>query len=114
MQRRGYYELAIRFVVGKGEMIRRETTFALLPPNTRKHRDESPFGTWDFTGGHYTPNEADAVGPLYVKAGLRYGMFGFTAEERKKYGVLIGMSRASCRSCRAVAGKGPAGCRSTC
>jgi hypothetical protein len=30
------------------------------------------------------------VGPLYVKAGLRYGMFGFTAEERARYGVLGG------------------------
>jgi len=36
-------------------------------------------GTWDFSGGHYTPNDASVVGPLYVKAGLRYGMFGFTA-----------------------------------
>ena len=25
-----------------------------------------------------------------MKAGLRYGMFGFTAEERKQYGVLSG------------------------
>ena len=90
VKKRGYHELSIRVMQGRVELLRRETTFALLPKDTRKHRDESPFGTWDFSGGHFTPNEAGAVGPLYVKAGLRYGMFGFTAEERAKYGVLSG------------------------
>ena len=88
--RRGYHRLAIRVMQGSAELLRRETTFAVLPPDTRQHRDASPFGTWDFSGGHYTPDEAAEVGPLYVKAGLRYGMFGFTAEERKRYGVLSG------------------------
>ncbi len=88
--KRGYHELTIRLLQGRTELLRRETTFAALAKDTRRHRDESPFGTWDFSGGHYTPDEADVVGPLYVKAGLRYGMFGYTAEERKKYGVLNG------------------------
>jgi len=90
VKKRGYHELSIRVMQGRTELLRRQTTFALLPADTRKHRDESPFGTWDFSGGHYTPNDAREVGPLYVKAGLRYGMFGFTAEERAKYGVLSG------------------------
>ncbi len=90
VKHRGYHEVTVRLMQGRGELLRRETTFALLAPDTRRHRDESPFGTWDFSGGHYTPDEADTVGPLYLKAGLRYGMFGFTAEERKKYGVLNG------------------------
>jgi hypothetical protein len=89
-KRRGYYALTIRLTLGRAELLRRETSFALLAKDTRRHRDESPFGTWDFSGSHFTPDEADAVGPLYVKAGLRYGMFGFTAEERQKYGVLNG------------------------
>jgi hypothetical protein len=88
--KRGYHELTIRLMQGRNELLRRETTFAVLPKDSRKHRNESPFGTWDFSGGHFTPNEADVVGPLYAKAGLRYGMFGFTADERKKYGVLNG------------------------
>ncbi len=88
--RRGYYQLTVRVVAGRSELVRRQTTFALLPKDTRRHRDESPFGTWDFSGGHYTPNDPDVVGPLYVKAGLRYGMFGFSAEARQKYGVLAG------------------------
>nr|MDQ3624471.1 hypothetical protein [Verrucomicrobiota bacterium] len=90
VKRRGYHELSVRLIQGRAELLRRETTFALLPRDTRRHRAESPFGTWDFSGGHYTPNEAAVVGPLYVKAGLRYGMFGFTGEERRKYGVLSG------------------------
>lgn len=87
---RGYHELVVRVMQGRQELLRRETTFALLPRDTRRYRNESPFGTWDFSGGHYTPNDPDLVGPLYVKAGLRYGMFGFSAEDRKKYGVLAG------------------------
>jgi hypothetical protein len=90
VKRRGYHELAVRVVSGRSELVRRETTFALLPADTRRFRAESPFGTWDFSGGHYTPNDPDIVGPLYVKAGLRYGMFGFAAEARQRYGVLAG------------------------
>ncbi len=86
----GWHELSIRVSQGRNELLRRETNFALLPKDTRRHRDTSPFGTWDFSGTHFTPNDASDVGPLYVKAGLRYGMFGFTADERAKYGVLSG------------------------
>src|SRR5262249_19789616 len=64
--------------------------FALLPPDTRKHRDTSPFGTWDFCGGHFTSDNPDQTGPLYVKLGLRYGMFGYKSEQRQKYGILPG------------------------
>ncbi len=88
--RYGYHELSVRVIAGRSELVRRETTFAWLPKDTRRHRDESPLGTWDFSGTHYTPNDPDVVGPLYVKAGLRYGMFGFSAEARQKYGVLAG------------------------
>lgn len=88
--RLGWHSLTIRLKNGRSELLRRETTFAVLPPDSRKHRDESPFGTWDFGGAHFTESRADVVGPLYVKAGLRYGMFNYTAEERKKYGVLNG------------------------
>lgn len=88
--KRGFHRLTVRVVGGRSELLRRETTFALLPKDDRRRRDSSPFGTWDFSGGHFTPNDPDVVGPLYVKAGLRYGMFGFTPEDRAKYGVLPG------------------------
>lgn len=87
---RGYHELVLRLMSGRTVLAARHTTFALLPPDTRKHRDESPFGTWDFCGGHFTVSDPDLTGPLYVKAGLRYGMFSFPKDVREKYGVLKG------------------------
>jgi len=88
---RGYYDAAVTLSDGaRRKLLTRQTSFALLPPDTRKHRAQSPFGTWDFSGGHFSCSDADRVGPLYVKLGLRYGMFGFTPEERRKYGVLPG------------------------
>lgn len=88
--RRGYYALNVT-VEGNGKvLIEKHTTFALLPKDTRKHRATSQFGTWDFSGAHYMPNDANVVGPLYVKAGLRYGMFSFPKEGREKYGVTKG------------------------
>jgi hypothetical protein len=63
---------------------------ALLPEDTRQYRHQSPFGTWDFAGGHYTSNDPDVVGPLYVKLGMRMGMFGFDVEHLKRYGLWYG------------------------
>lgn len=88
--RRGYHDLSIELRIGKAVVLRRETAFALLPPDTRRFRQDSPFGTYDFCGQHYTPDDPDVVGPLYVKAGLRYGMFSFPAAAQRKYGVLPG------------------------
>ncbi|MBE3134019.1 MAG: hypothetical protein IMZ55_11135, partial [Acidobacteria bacterium] len=88
---RGYYDLAVTLEDGKKRtLLCRETSFALLPPDTRKHRDQSPFGTYDFGGAHYTCRDMDTVGPLYVKMGMRYGMFGAPPEVRRKYGLVKG------------------------
>ena len=90
-KKRGYHDLAIVLSIpGKPAMLQRRTSFALLPQDTRKFRHLSPFGTWDFCGGHFTSDDPDEVGPLYVKLGLRYGMFSFPAEARKKYGIVGG------------------------
>jgi hypothetical protein len=88
--RRGYYALTVTVQEGDKVLLERQTTFALLPKDTRRHRETSPFGTWDFGGTHYTPGDSEIVGPLYVKAGLRYGMFAFSPAERRRYGVLKG------------------------
>lgn len=72
-------------------LLRRETSFALLPPDTRNHRDQSPFGTYDFSGAHYTCGDYDKTGPLFVKLGMHYGMFNDRAvEARRKYGLVKG------------------------
>ncbi len=90
----GYYDIAVDIqmpgATGTDWTLTRRTTYAVLPPDTRKYRDSSPFGVWDFTGGHYSSGDPDQVGPLYKKAGIRYGMFGFKPEDRAKYGVLCG------------------------
>ena len=89
--KRGYYDLAVALGDGKGRtLLRRHTSFALLPPDTRRHRDRSPFGTYDFGRAHYMCPDYDRVGPLFVKLGLRYGMFGAPPATRGKYGLLKG------------------------
>src|SRR5690606_29639824 len=90
VSRRGYYAVNVTVENNGKVLLEKHTTFALLPKDTRKHRATSPLGTWDFSGAHYTPKDADLLGPLYVKAGLRYGMFGFSEAERDKYGILKG------------------------
>ncbi len=39
---------------------------------------------------HYCCSDYDKIGPLYVKLGMRYGMFAAAAEFRRKYGLLKG------------------------
>ncbi|MGB2819697.1 MAG: hypothetical protein WBF17_01850, partial [Phycisphaerae bacterium] len=89
--KRGYYDLAVTLGDGKGRtLLRRQTSFAMLPPDTRRHRDRSPFGTYDFGRAHYTCGDYDRVGPLFVKLGMRYGMFGAPVAVRRKYGLVRG------------------------
>ena len=46
--KRGYYDLDMTLIDAAGRELMRRTSFALLPPDTRKHRDQSPFGTYDY------------------------------------------------------------------
>ncbi len=91
-KKRGYHDLTVTLETSSGTSRRltRQTSFAVLPPDTRRHRDTSPFGTYSFGGSHYTSNDPDQMGPLYVKMGLRYGMFNAPVEVRRKYGILKG------------------------
>lgn len=86
----GYHELEITLKSNNNDvLLTRKTTFALLPKDTRKYRYESPLGTAEYKGGdHYTTINHDFVGPLYVKAGLLYGMPGYDQEFRSKYGII--------------------------
>ncbi|MDA0838756.1 MAG: hypothetical protein O2857_13335 [Planctomycetota bacterium] len=78
---RGHYELKIELMLGKQRVLYYDTTFAVLSPDTRKYRHESPFGTWDFAGTHSTPADEDLVGQLTKKAGLRF------VRKSEKYGL---------------------------
>lgn len=86
----GYHDVTVtlRDIAGR-PVLERKTSFAVLPPDTRKHRATSPFGTWDFNGGHFTSNNPEQTGPLYVKLGMRYAMMNDPAA-RAKYGLTVG------------------------
>ena len=86
--RRGYHDLTVT-LRGTADriLLRRTTSFAQLPPDTRTHRDESPFGAWEWNGTHVTSTNSDVVGSLFKKMGFRYGMTGHSIESRKKWGM---------------------------
>ena len=84
---RGYHDLRVQIRMGKTVLLTRETSFALLPPDTRKYRHESPFGVRDRYGAHFTPRASEVRGPLYTKAGLRYA---FKADPLREYGLVEG------------------------
>jgi hypothetical protein len=89
--KRGYHDVTVTLKGAAGRtLLERKTSCCLLPPDTRKHRETSPLGTWDFCGAHFTSNDPDFNGSLYVKLGLRWGMAHFKPEKRKQYGVLPG------------------------
>ncbi|MBM4039585.1 MAG: hypothetical protein FJ290_13835 [Planctomycetes bacterium] len=90
----GWYR-AIVGVAANGEDVRNiPTSFAILPPDTRKAGAESPFGTWWFRDSHIgTKNVAD-VAPLLQRLGFRHvcpGGSGPSGEELAKHGLSISM-----------------------
>src|SRR5262249_10316930 len=55
----GYHDVAIALNdAASRTLLDRKTSCCLLPPDTRKYRDTSPLGTWDFGGAHFTANDA--------------------------------------------------------
>ncbi len=81
----GYYDLTLTLQSQERTLLTRRTSFALLPPDTRRHRDRNPYGAWDWKGGHVTSADPDVNGSLYFKMGFRYGMSHYTPEQRAKY-----------------------------
>ena len=68
----GYHELDARLLDARGDqLIRRRTTFTLLPPDTRQADKESPFGMWTFSSGHYGAGP-EASSELLHKLGVRW------------------------------------------
>lgn len=54
------------------ELWRQPTSFALLPPDTRKAGAESPFGTWWFCQTHGSCPKLEVMGPILMKMGMRH------------------------------------------
>ena len=68
----GLHYLDARLLDAQGQTLgRRQTTFALLPPDTRQADRDSPFGMWVFMGGHFGAG-AEAAGSLMSKIGVRW------------------------------------------
>ncbi len=89
--RRGYNDFELKLLDGSGHLLlRRFTSFASLPPDRRRYRNRSPFGTWDWGGAHVTSNDSELVGTLFKKLGFRFGMSRHSFEERKKWGLAYG------------------------
>ncbi len=87
----GYHPFALTLQNGKGKvLLSRQTAFVMLPKADRLYLKDSPFGTWDFGGAHFTSDDHPRLGLLYKKLGLRYGMFHAPVELRERYGVRIG------------------------
>lgn len=86
----GHHTLEVAVHNAQGKLFSRSAFFGSLPADTRKFRAESPVGTWQFDGTHFTPKDYGETGALYRKLGFRYGLFAATPELRKEMGVIRG------------------------
>ncbi len=86
-KRRGWFEVTFRLLDAERHLLDRSTTFALLPPDTRKatYRD-SPFGT-KYRAEEDRGSSLERCGPLMQKAGIRLLMGWATPEQMRKYGL---------------------------
>ncbi len=72
---RGWYACSLTVKAGGVPLQRRDTTFAVLAPDTRKAFDESPFGVWEFWRPHSVfirPDQGDKLASLMKKGGWRW------------------------------------------
>lgn len=89
----GHYALEVNLLSEAAQpILRRSTTFALLPEDTRDRSVRAPWGTWNFNGSHSTPHDVEIYGPLMRKLGLRFTLGG-TDEGLARYGLRNNSSR---------------------
>jgi len=96
----GWHSASFSFADGQGRCVwQQPLSFALLPPDTRKAGNESPFGIWWFKGSHYTQTDPDVALSLIRKLGIRHTTPGFqekrgqTPEKARQFGVTPSMMR---------------------
>jgi len=87
VHKRGLHYLDVRLCsADREQLLRRQTTFASLPPGTREADRDSPFGMWAFTKAHYGAGP-EAACSLLSKIGVRWA-HGFVDEPPPaKYGI---------------------------
>ena len=77
----GWYGLRFTLNDDRGtQLLKHEAAFALLGQDTRQAGYESPFGTWWFSGVHYTTRDPAIAGPMLYKAGMRRTTFYWTKD----------------------------------
>src|SRR5208282_3237521 len=80
----GWYGLNVTIADAGGQaLLKHEAAFALLGKDTRTAGYESPFGTWWFSGVHYTTQDAAVAGPMLFKAGFRRTTMAWTKASEK-------------------------------
>lgn len=82
---RGWFACAVGIEVGGEVVQQRDTTFAILAPDTRKAGEESPFGTWQFWSAHFattTPDQIDRLAEMMKKGGWRHTYGGTPSLQR--------------------------------
>jgi len=84
---RGWRRLSVAVVDEEGRrLLQRETSFALLPPDTRNRAVYGPWSTWTWAGAHNTP-DFERIGPLLRKCGVRYALRSASDSELARYGL---------------------------
>jgi len=82
----GWYGLHITVIDEHGTaLLRHEAAFALLGKDTRTAGYESPFGTWWFSGVHYSTQDPTVAGPLLFKAGFRRTTMSWTKASEEEF-----------------------------
>jgi len=90
----GWFKAEVRLASG-GEVVWDTTTsFAILPPDTRRAGQESPFGTWWFRHSHIGTDDVGEVAPLLRRLGFRHvcpGGLKPSGAELARHGLSISM-----------------------
>ena len=82
----GWYGLSVTLADAGGHaLLKHEAAFALLGKDTRTAGYESPFGTWWFSGVHYTTQDPAVAGPMLFKAGFRRTTMRWTKASEKDF-----------------------------
>lgn len=82
----GWYRLSVTLADAVGQpLLKHEAAFALLGKDTRTAGYESPFGTWWFSGVHYTTKDPAVAGPMLFKAGFRRTTMAWTKAGEKEF-----------------------------
>jgi len=72
MKESGWYGIDFQLWDGSRLLLTHNASFALLGKDTRQAEvADSPYGSWNYGGAHYTTPDVETYGPVLFKAGFR-------------------------------------------